>query len=483
VSEASAATQVAEPPPPRRRRRRWLLLLLLPPVLVAAAWLYVYSAADRRLAWAVAEADRLDPHWRLADILAERAEIPDAENSALTTISVKRKMPQRWPAWDMVSPAQDPPPMQKALQELKPNQLLTPAELGEMGEEIKRAADAIVEARKLVDQPRGRFPIVYTKDWITTMLPTVQDCRTTAYVLSYDAQHRAQCGDLDGAIISCRALVNNARALGDEPMFIPQLVRMAIRSIAVGATERTLGLGEPSVDGLVPLQSALEEEAPVPLFEIALRGERGGLDQFMGTLQDGSTSIKRMQGLTKGGPSSGPKGWFAEENLLYLPGSITTNRAALLRRMTQLIEISKLPPDEQAGPLEEMKRSLRDEPLLVRELMPATEKVHAAAKRTRALLLCAAAGLAAERYRRKHGRWPEALADLKGEFLREVPLDPFDLKPLRYRKDGLGVIIYSIGQDGKDDGGERATLNTYKEEGTDVGFRLWDVDRRRQPHR
>jgi hypothetical protein len=34
--------------------------------------------------------------------------------------------------------------------------------------------------------------------------------------------------------------------------------------------------------------------------------------------------------------------------------------------------------------------------------------------------------------------------------------------------------------DERDDGGDRATLNTYKE-GTDVGFRLWDVDKRGVP--
>ncbi len=64
--------------------------------------------------------------------------------------------------------------------------------------------------------------------------------------------------------------------------------------------------------------------------------------------------------------------------------------------------------------------------------------------------------------------------------LQTVPADPFDGRPLRYRRDGEEAIVYSAGFDGKDDGGERATLNTYKE-GTDIGFRLWDVDKRGRP--
>lgn len=35
-----------------------------------------------------------------------------------------------------------------------------------------------------------------------------------------------------------------------------------------------------------------------------------------------------------------------------------------------------------------------------------------------------------------------------------VPDDPFDGKPLRYRIDDKGFVIYSVGQDGKFDGGK-----------------------------
>jgi hypothetical protein len=476
-------TDLAELPPPLpRRRRRWLLLLLVPLALVAAAWAYLYFGSDHRLNRALAETERLDPHWRLDDIQAQRADVPDAENGALTVIAVRAKSPPRWPEWEI-----GPPPnasddsasaLDRILRELRPNEALRPADRSAMREEMERAAPAIQEARRLVGQPRGRFPIVYSKNYISTLMPNIQDARQTARLLQYDALFRAQSGDLDGAAVACLALINNARCIGDEPNFIAQLVRMAIRAIAVGQTERLLGLGEPSPDLLVALQKAIEEEAEPPLYLLALRGERAGMDQFMQSLQDGSTSVKQMQGLLNG--PGRQSSWFDQENLLYLPGTATTARAALLERMNRLIEISKLPAEEQAAPLEEFKASLRREPLLVRELMPAAEKVAVAERRTQGLSRCAAAALAAERYRRRHGRWPDGLADLKGEFLRDVPLDPFDNKPLRYRKDEQGVIIYSIGQDRKDDGGDREKLNTYKE-GTDVGFRLWDVDRRRRP--
>ena len=39
------------------------------------------------------ETDRLDPRWRLADIEADRAKIPDKENSALHIIAVAKSAP------------------------------------------------------------------------------------------------------------------------------------------------------------------------------------------------------------------------------------------------------------------------------------------------------------------------------------------------------------------------------------------------------
>ncbi len=473
---------VLPPIPPRRRWSRWLLLLV-PVLLVVSAWMFLFFAGDMRLRRAIAEADRLDPHWRLNDVLAERDTIPDEENGALVVMASRTKMPARWPAWEMLpaGSTESEDGLAGTLRTLKPNQALTPEELREMRPELDRAADAAKEARKLADMPRGRFPITYSKNYISTLIPNIQDARGTANVLGYDVLYRAQSGDLDGAIVSCRAILNNGRSISDEPMLIPQLVRMAIRAIAVTNAERTIGQGTPSSDGLAALQRAMEEEAEEPLLVPALRGERGGMDQFMQTLQDGSTSVKQMQGLLNGGPRRNG-GWAGEEIMLYLPGSATNNRAALLEEMNKLIEIYKLPPEEQVEPLKQLKATQSKAPLLVRELMPATEKIAEAERRTRGLLRCASAGLAVERYRQKYGHWPEKLDDLKDEFLRAVPLDPYDNRPLRYRNDGEGVVVWCLGMDRKDDGGDRATLNTYKE-GTDVGFRLWDVEKRHAPRK
>jgi hypothetical protein len=64
---------------------------------------------------------------------------------------------------------------------------------------------------------------------------------------------------------------------------------------------------------------------------------------------------------------------------------------------------------------------------------------------------------------------PARLEDLTPEYLPRVPADPFDGKPLRLKRDGKDVIVYSVGPDGQDDGGTRWDVT--KNRG-DLVFRL-----------
>ncbi len=61
--------------------------------------------------------------------------------------------------------------------------------------------------------------------------------------------------------------------------------------------------------------------------------------------------------------------------------------------------------------------------------------------------------LALRLYRKEHGRYPEDLRALVPKFLPSVPSDPYDGKPLRYRKLAKGFKVWSVGGNRKDDGG------------------------------
>jgi len=79
--------------------------------------------------------------------------------------------------------------------------------------------------------------------------------------------------------------------------------------------------------------------------------------------------------------------------------------------------------------------------------------------------------LAIQRYRLRNGRPPAQLSELVPEFLAAPPRDFMDGQTLRYslRPNHAGFLLYSVGEDGLDDGGDPTPRDGKKE------FRqIWD---------
>ena len=73
----------------------------------------------------------------------------------------------------------------------------------------------------------------------------------------------------------------------------------------------------------------------------------------------------------------------------------------------------------------------------------------------------AATACALERYRLAHQAYPQDLASLTPNYLRQVPRDLFTGAPLQYRLQPDGqFLLYSVGQNGKDDGGQVVLLKS-----------------------
>ena len=78
------------------------------------------------------------------------------------------------------------------------------------------------------------------------------------------------------------------------------------------------------------------------------------------------------------------------------------------------------------------------------------------AETERSLVICA---IALKRYSLRHGTPPASLDALVPEFVLSVPIDYMDGKPLKYHLNADGAfVLYSVGADGKDGGGDTALL-------------------------
>jgi hypothetical protein len=64
---------------------------------------------------------------------------------------------------------------------------------------------------------------------------------------------------------------------------------------------------------------------------------------------------------------------------------------------------------------------------------------------------------ALERYRRANGQFPATVAALAPKFISALPHDVINGQPLKYRRTGDGLfVLYSVGSNETDDGGEVA---------------------------
>jgi ABC-type transport system involved in multi-copper enzyme maturation permease subunit len=458
-------------------------------VMGVLVWLLAYS--DSTLdQWreAVAEADRLDPGWRLDELEARRRILPDEDNSLFVVPAIPDE--RGWQSVPRWYPGKQWPTeeMERILKKLAPERQLDETQLRVLRQGLADVPTALAQARRLVDYPNGRDPITYSKDGLMTLLPFAQRHRTITTLLSHDALLRCQEGNIDGALASCRAMINSGRGLGDEPTQMSMLVRLACRTAALGQLERALAQGRPSADALAAMQQLLELEDGEPLLLIAARGDRAMDDRFMDSLESGVTGTRDIRRYGA---------WFGiplRTQLLLMAGlTAKSERTALLRFNTRLVEIAKLPVEERAEPVRELAAQHEHLPGLARALTAGPSPgvtitfkadIH---RHQHTLLRCALVMIAVERFRRANQRWPATLDELVPDFLSGVPKDPYDARPLRYRRVAGCVAIYSVGPDGRDDGGINLTQNRTTSLSTpltgpsDVGYRLWDVEQRRQP--
>jgi hypothetical protein len=91
--------------------------------------------------------------------------------------------------------------------------------------------------------------------------------------------------------------------------------------------------------------------------------------------------------------------------------------------------------------------------ILIALLMPAAAKVQNAYDRDEQVQRNVQIAFAVAAYHRDHGGYPSKLDELAPKYLANVPNDLFSGKALIYRPTEKGYLFYSVGVNGKDDGG------------------------------
>ncbi len=410
--------------------------------------------------------DRTDPGWRLQDVEAARAVVPDAENSALRIIEANKLLPQapkRWIEEDFDT----------ELQHLAPERCMTPAQLAHLRQRLDDAEPALDHLIGLNDLPNGRFPITYAPNPLQTTLHEQGQSRRIVQLLVRDSMAYADAGEPHQAVEAVRRAYNAARSVGDEPIAVSQLIRAAGIVAASKTAERILAQTEPSSDDLKQLQELVEKEDDFPYWTVILRGERGCENAILEAIESGDMTLSELS-------DSRPE-WTEHVLGFAIQEHIRGIHPQLFVYYERMKAAAELPARLRKSAIEQIAREARDPDLCpVTLLILGYPKLDDAFSRAHAALRCTAAAMAAERYCRLHGDWPESLEQLTPGLLAKVPTDPYTGDPLIYHHLPDGVVIYSVSSDGVDNGGVVDSVNPTLP-GSDIGIRLWDVPKRRQP--
>lgn len=249
-------------------------------------------------------------------------------------------------------------------------------------------------------------------------------------MLRLEAYVQAHRGNADGVVRSLTTLAALARALEHENLLMGQFVRLALENIIVFTTFETLPEVDFTDDQLAELQEAFRGGSLKDGLHEALIGERVFAINAFNELN----TVPRPEDL---------------ELTLQLSSRVIDN---LDQPWPTVLQICDGVDAELAAKASSQLGQLRY-PVSAMSF-PALGHAATAMAAGEGQRAVADAALAAQRYRLKHGDYPKRLEDLVPEFLPAMPIDPLDGNHIRYAlRDGFPVV-WSIGIDREDDGGQ-----------------------------
>ncbi len=327
----------------------------------------------------------------------------------------------------------------------------------------------------LVSRPTGKGPGAL----MGALLSSVQKCRELATALTARAMLRTAEGQFDAAwqdLLACHRL---DRLVGRGATLIESLVGIAIDHIASHSdlaylesahlTSRQARDRLKDLQALPPLPPLADKVGLAERFmfldSVQLTRSRGlaALEALVGGGRPPTLTPEERRGLEKVDWAPALRNgnrWYdrlvaamrlrdraeREEALNKIEKDLTTLKVKAVdtEGLRKLLR-GKGPPDGRAA------KALGDG--IAALLLPPVRKVQTAYDRSEQTQRNLRVAFALAAYRADRGRYPAKLDELAPKYLAAVPGDLFSGKPLVYRRTEDGYLFYSVGANGKDEGG------------------------------
>ncbi len=327
----------------------------------------------------------------------------------------------------------------------------TEADLRMLSEFLGAHADLLEEIRRLARLGEPVYQVDLSKGY-STELPHLAPLRAMARLLQMEAAFRAQSGDIDGAMENFRAILGLSDPLIEEPIVISQLVRIAMVTVMYNGLGSSLSPGQ-----LDP------RDARAFVQELAGMHDREAVANAL--ITEAAFGMAAMEDMRNRGSALMPE-LAGDSNLSNMLGFVyetpigdvllSADRQSYAEYVERLTRAANAPYYEVQGELSAIEAEVDDESifsLCTQMLVPALTRVQLAQARGEAMIDLTRIGLTLEACHAETGAYPANLNAVGTDLGGAVPVDPFTGQGYVYLPQGDAFILYSLGENGRDDGG------------------------------
>ncbi len=318
------------------------------------------------------------------------------------------------------------------------------------------------ELKGASSRPLTRFDVNYDTGMpFAILIPHVTEMRNVNRVVALRAMARLADGKGDAAFSDWKLCMRLCDAMRSEPFLISHLVTIAILNDSLAIIQEGLARHAWTPAQLAEIERTLAGINMLAELKLAFLSERAAslttMDYLKGHARD-DEEFFRESGL---GPALrfAPMGWVSYNQVTmcdwYDRFTLRLYDEKARRIHPQVDEeLEREISRTKAGfpfNILEMRRSV-----LVALMMPALGRAGKNSARMQTVVDHMRIACAMERQRIANGSatYPEKLDELVPQFLDELPHDPVNGQPYKYRREGSdGYVVYGVGSNEKDDGG------------------------------
>ena len=348
---------------------------------------------------------------------------------------------------------------------------------------LTRYKDTLDLLRQAATRPVCRFTRDYSRPSVDMHLPEMQFFRNAARILAVSAHYQASVGNMPAALRDVSSIMKMSLHASSEPILISGLIGLSIDGIAVDVLIDILPFIDTDALSLLKRDDIHNFLFTPPSLAKNIYGEESfGLNVFsiFGTGEFDQWQLASLFLDTLNVPDSiyqqnvflNPA--LAAYRIFLFPQDLAAYRQTMhsYQRVTESSD-SYAAKQTILKKIEDDLSSGRPKGFITALVTPAIGKAIENVEKARMRHTTALVAIAATEFRIAHGSLPEKADSLVPDFLPCLPKDTFHATSrVRYSSKDDGVAIYSVGPNGKDDGGPGPEMDNGQPKTDDVGIFL-----------